>query len=101
MRQKLVFLAVACLIALPLAAASNAPAQTQATAPAPAQVVNAQQAVPQANAAVNPLPLGVSPILSAVTPGRCGTNADCRTYCLQTYGSPYGVCVNYWCKCIV
>lgn len=98
MRQNLVFLAVACLIALPLAAASNAPVQDQAAAPAPA--VSAQQAVaPVATpATATQCPLAVIPAPSVVV-GACNKDSDCYNYCLERYGWPDGRCLNYKCTC--
>jgi|GEM_PF-2326369 len=99
MRQKLVFLAVLCMIALPLAAAPSSTAQAPATV----------QSAPASPSACTPLSVTgmVLPIqlpLSSVLyfgEGRCATGADCTDWCLQNWGSPYGFCVDTWCKCLL
>ncbi len=98
MRQKLVFFAVACLVALPLAAASHAPVQDQTTTPP--QAVSAQQAVaPMATpVSVSSSPLAVSPI-TALTIIRCTTSPDCALYCMELYGASGGECINFRCVC--
>lgn len=98
MRQKLVLFAVACLVALPLAAAPAAPVHGQA--PTIALAVSAQQAVaPTATpacAASSPLP--VSPIMT-LSIIRCTTSPDCDLYCMELYGASSGECINFRCVC--
>lgn len=99
MRQKLVLLAVVCLIALPLAAASSSPAPAVETAPTPqpalAGATAPQPAVAPTGCLDAPLPTSVIDDLAPLYRG-CINDDDCKVLC-----PGFGICQpGGYCLCI-
>ena len=95
MRTTLALLALVCIVALPLAASSEAPAASVEEAP----TVDTTPAPASAFDSLVPTELEKS---MAADPGQSGRCQYCIDYCMSRYpGSPGGYCVGTGCICII